>query len=248
VNETTRVAIAAYKVGDKDKARTLFEQAIQQNEQDTQAWLGLASLARTPAKRLNATMQVLRLDNSNAPAMKRLARMISRNEVVVQLKGEIASTTTAQKQDQIIFQVHPSMILMAMRVSSLFGISVLLAILGFASGGGFFSGVLLFFAFGLFAITLFLTPVAYLIYNAIEYTLTPKHLVVSSGIFNRSRKTIPIQRIQDVVFEESLLERIFGLGHVTVKSAGEFSSIKLRELAGSREHAEQILQLIDRSS
>ena len=72
-------------------------------------------------------------------------------------------------------------------------------------------------------------------------------MIVSSGILNRSRKTIPVQRIQDVVFEESLWERMFGLGHVTVKSAGEFSSIKLRELTHSRERTEQILQLIDRS-
>ena len=247
MNNITQEGIDAYKAGDKDKARSLFEQAIQQNEQDTQAWLGLASLARTPAKRLEATMRVLQLDNGNAPAMKRLARMISRDEVVVQLNGETAPTPTMEKQDQIIFQVHPSMILMAMRVIAIFGVLILLIILAFASGGGLLSGLFLFFAVGLFIIIIPVAVFAFFTYRAIEYTLTTKHLIVSSGIFNRSHKTIPVQRIQDVVFRESLLERMFGLGHVTVKSAGEFSSIKLRELSDSHERAEQILQLIDRT-
>jgi len=247
MNNTTQEGIDAYKAGDKGKARSLFEQAIQQNEQDTQAWLGLAAIAHTPAKRLEATMRVLQLDDGNASAMKRLARMISRGEVVVQLKEETAPITTMAEEDQIIFQVHPSMILMAMRVIAIFGVLILLIILAFASGGGLLGGLFLFFAVGLFIIIIPVIFFAFFTYRAIEYTLTAKHLVVSSGIFNRSRKTIPIQRIQDVVFEESLLERMFGLGHVTVKSAGEFSSIKLRELADSHERAEQILQLIDRS-
>ena len=123
----------------------------------------------------------------------------------------------------------------------------LLIILAFASGGGLLGGLILFFAVVLFIIFIPAAFFAFFTYRAIEYTLTTKHLIVSSGIFNRSRKTIPVQRIQDVVFRESLWERMFGLGHVTVKSAGEFSSIKLRELTHSHERAEQILQLIDRS-
>ncbi len=246
MNNTTQEGIDAYKAGDKDKARALFEQAIQQNEQDMQAWLGLAAIARTPAKRLEATMHVLQLDAGNASAMKRLARMISRDEVVVQLKGEPVPDTTMAEEDQIIFQVHPSMSLMVMRVIIVFGVVILLALLSLTSDG-FLSGFILFCSTGLFIMALFIAIFAFFTYRAIEYTLTEKHLIVSSGIFNRSRKTIPVQRIQDVVFRESLWERMFGLGHVTVKSAGEFSSIKLRELTHSHERAEQILQLIDRS-
>jgi len=54
-----------------------------------------------------------------------------------------------------------------------------------------------------------------------RHTLTSRHLVVKRGISSRSRKTIPIDRIQDVAVSQSSIERPFGIGDGVVESAGE---------------------------
>ena len=43
MDNSTQQGLAALKAGNKSLARTLFRKAIQQNHDDTQAWLGLSA-------------------------------------------------------------------------------------------------------------------------------------------------------------------------------------------------------------
>jgi membrane protein YdbS with pleckstrin-like domain len=78
-----------------------------------------------------------------------------------------------------------------------------------------------------------------------RYSLTSEHLIVERGILSRSRKTIPIQRIQDVATRQSVIERPFGIGDVVVETAGERGSITRDDLPRCNDYTNRILQAVE---
>jgi putative membrane protein len=51
------------------------------------------------------------------------------------------------------------------------------------------------------------------------YEVTPRELRVQSGVISRRERTIPLDRIQSVDINESLLQRLFGVVRVRIESA-----------------------------
>ncbi|MBU1627793.1 PH domain-containing protein [bacterium] len=78
------------------------------------------------------------------------------------------------------------------------------------------------------------------------YTLTTKKIIIESGIVGRSHKTIPVQKIQDVGYKQTILERFFGIGDVIVESAGEQGAIHLLDLPSCQQRTQQILRLVEK--
>jgi len=76
------------------------------------------------------------------------------------------------------------------------------------------------------------------------YTLTSSQLIVQKGILNKQKKTIPVQKIQDVSYRQPILDRIFGLGDVVVESAGEKGDVYLFSLHNCVEMSEKILEIV----
>ncbi|MCE7974057.1 MAG: dephospho-CoA kinase [Leptolyngbya sp. PLA1] len=56
-----------------------------------------------------------------------------------------------------------------------------------------------------------------------SYALTTRRLIAASGVFRRLRVDIPLHRVQQVVVDRTLGERMLGLGTVLVTSAGSQS-------------------------
>ena len=79
-----------------------------------------------------------------------------------------------------------------------------------------------------------------------NYTLTPSRIIIEFGFLGRSHKTIPIQNIQDVSYEQNIFERFIGVGDVVVESAGEKGSIHLLDLPDCIERSQQILRLVEK--
>ncbi|MDK2766543.1 MAG: PH domain-containing protein [Sphingomonas sp.] len=52
------------------------------------------------------------------------------------------------------------------------------------------------------------------------YEVTDSELVIERGLLNRTRRSIPLERIQDVGIEQGPLSRIFGLAEVRVETGG----------------------------
>lgn len=52
------------------------------------------------------------------------------------------------------------------------------------------------------------------------YEITEHELVIERGVLHRSRRSIPLERIQDVSIERKPLERLFGLAEVRVETGG----------------------------
>lgn len=57
-------------------------------------------------------------------------------------------------------------------------------------------------------------------YLTYRYGIGANHLVVRSGLFNRSLREIPFVRIQNVAVHQTVLHRVFGVAEVRLESAG----------------------------
>ncbi len=79
-----------------------------------------------------------------------------------------------------------------------------------------------------------------------KYNLTSSGIIIESGFLGRTRKTIPIQNIQDVSYEQNIFERFIGVGDVVVESAGEKGSIHLIDIPDCIDRSQQILKMINR--
>jgi putative membrane protein len=80
-------------------------------------------------------------------------------------------------------------------------------------------------------------------YVTLEYTLTADELRVREGLLERQERRIPLDRIQDLGFESSLLRRALGLCVVLVETAsGRGVAARLDALArGDAEHLREVL-------
>ena len=53
------------------------------------------------------------------------------------------------------------------------------------------------------------------------FVLTSDRLITRNGIIAKHSKEIPLERINDVAFSQTVIERIFGAGDLMIESAGE---------------------------
>jgi uncharacterized membrane protein YdbT with pleckstrin-like domain len=70
------------------------------------------------------------------------------------------------------------------------------------------------------AIALLWLIVVWIRWQSIVYTLTDQRIKLESGVFSRSEKIIPIDRIQDCTTRQPVLGRVLGYGRVEVDAAG----------------------------
>ncbi len=63
-----------------------------------------------------------------------------------------------------------------------------------------------------------------------SYTLTSERLATRTGILRRSGRDIPLNRINDVAFDQGILDRIFGCGTLRVSAASEEGTVVLKDI------------------
>jgi uncharacterized membrane protein YdbT with pleckstrin-like domain len=79
-------------------------------------------------------------------------------------------------------------------------------------------------------VVVWLTVLPYLRWLTTRYILTTDRLVIRNGILARHGRDVPLNRINDVSFSETVLERIFRSGTLVVESAGERGQISLTDV------------------
>ncbi len=98
-----------------------------------------------------------------------------------------------------------------------------------------------------FGIGLFVLQLGYAVarYLTLEYTLTTTELRVREGLLERQERRIPLDRIQDLGFESTILRRALGLAVVLVETAsGRGVEARLDALSrASAEHLREVLLL-----
>ena len=90
------------------------------------------------------------------------------------------------------------------------------------------------------AIALLWLIVVWIRWQATAYTLTDQRIKIETGVFGRSSKIIPIDRIQDCTTKQTLFGRILGYGRVEVDAAGTQGAEVLSHLPHPGEFRDQV--------
>ncbi|MCB9887909.1 MAG: PH domain-containing protein [Planctomycetes bacterium] len=80
-------------------------------------------------------------------------------------------------------------------------------------------------------------------YLTLEYTLTGEELRIREGILERQERRIPLDRIQDLGFESTILRRVLGLTVVLVETASG-RGVEARLDALSRQDADHLREVL----
>jgi putative membrane protein len=80
-------------------------------------------------------------------------------------------------------------------------------------------------------------PAIVLRYLRFSYRLTPKQLVIQKGVFSRTNRSIPIERVQNVQIDRPLLSRFIGTARVKIETAGSSGTEASLEYVTTREAA-----------
>jgi uncharacterized membrane protein YdbT with pleckstrin-like domain len=103
------------------------------------------------------------------------------------------------------------------------------------------------FAVALLGIVVFvwLVVAPYVRWYTTHFVLTTRRVIMREGLVARKGRDIPIFRINDVTFEHSMVERLFGCGSLVVESAGERGQVTLTDIPHVEDVQRQIYTLMD---
>jgi len=91
------------------------------------------------------------------------------------------------------------------------------------------------------ALLLFFPLRAQLRRHLTKATLAGDKLRYQSGVFSKTTRTIPVSKIQDVRADQTLGQRLLGVGDVTVETAGEAGALVIRNIDDPQGVVETIL-------
>jgi uncharacterized membrane protein YdbT with pleckstrin-like domain len=78
-----------------------------------------------------------------------------------------------------------------------------------------------------------------------RYVVTNRRVLMRSGVLSRQGRDIPLTRVNDVSFQRTLIERMFGSGTLTIESAGERGQIALKDVPEVEAVQRDIYRLVE---
>ncbi len=84
--------------------------------------------------------------------------------------------------------------------------------------------------------------------QTVKLTLAGDKLRFETGLASKSMRIIQLPKVQDVRVLQSFSQRIFGVGDISIETAGESSRLVVENLDRPRELAEQITDASAHSS
>ena len=79
-----------------------------------------------------------------------------------------------------------------------------------------------------------------------KMTILDDRLRYQTGLLSRTTRTILVSRVQDVTVHQRIGQRIFGLGDLSIETAGEASRLTIFQIDRPQEIADHINQLSER--
>ena len=122
--------------------------------------------------------------------------------------------------ENLILKLHQHWIFVAKSLLIPIALLLLVVVADIVLGSTSASNIRLPLTLAIVAIALLWLIVVWIRWRSIVYTLTDQRIKLESGVFSRSEKIIPIDRIQDCTTRQSLMGRILGYGRVEVDAAG----------------------------
>ncbi len=96
------------------------------------------------------------------------------------------------------------------------------------------------------ALALLWLIVVWIRWRSITYTLTDQRIKIQAGVFGRSEKIIPIDRVQDCTTRQTLFGRMLGYGRVEIDAAGAQGAEVLEHLPSPGEFRDQVFLLSEK--
>jgi uncharacterized membrane protein YdbT with pleckstrin-like domain len=81
-----------------------------------------------------------------------------------------------------------------------------------------------------------------------HYVFTTHRVLIRQGVLRHIGRDVPLQRINDVGFEQSLFDRIVSAGTLTIESAGERGQQVLRNIPDSERQQQLLNRLIEQDA
>jgi uncharacterized membrane protein YdbT with pleckstrin-like domain len=91
---------------------------------------------------------------------------------------------------------------------------------------------------------IWLVLIPFLRWRTTTYTITNRRLITRSGILNKVGKDLPLNRINEVSYERSLIDRMLGCGSLLVQTAAEDGTIVLHDVPDVEQVNLEITQLL----
>ena len=104
-------------------------------------------------------------------------------------------------------------------------------------------------AVGVIGVLVLLVTVAgrVLRWSTTHFVLTTERLIFRSGVVAKFGREIPLERINDVTFSQSVFERLIGIGDLVIESAGEHGQSTFSDIRDPEAVQLQIYRQMDAS-
>src|SRR5579864_809303 len=96
------------------------------------------------------------------------------------------------------------------------------------------------------ALALLWLIVVWIRWRSVSYSLTDQRIKIETGVFGRSEKIIPIDRVQDCTTRQSLVGRMLGYGRVEVDAAGAQGAEVLEHLPNPGVFRDQVFVMSEK--
>jgi uncharacterized membrane protein YdbT with pleckstrin-like domain len=157
--------------------------------------------------------------------------------------GLPAEQLGAQERVVLDMHEHPKHLLMAALVclAALAGLVLVIAIapedgfLAWLDTLGWAAFILVVVVFGVF-------PFAE--WRARTYTITNERIATRRGVFRRSGRDIPLDRVNDVAFEQGIVDRMTKAGTLKISSASEQGMVVFRDIPEIHDVTKTLNQLV----
>lgn len=88
----------------------------------------------------------------------------------------------------------------------------------------------------------------FLRWRTTTYEVTTRRLRLRQGVFTRSGRDFPLNRISDVSFEQGLLDRLLGAGRLIVETPGEQGRLVLTEIPEIQRVQSVVFELVEKET
>jgi uncharacterized membrane protein YdbT with pleckstrin-like domain len=88
--------------------------------------------------------------------------------------------------------------------------------------------------------------VTWIRWSATAFTVTDQRVILDSGVFSRSSRVIPIDRVQDVSTHRSVPGRLLGYGTVEIDAAGAQGAERLDHVPAPESFRDQVFMESER--
>jgi len=119
--------------------------------------------------------------------------------------------------EDIVLDLRPHWATLFWPVAAVVG-AVVVAIAGNVAAS---NGAVLIGTVGLCVIAIIWLLIRYMKWTTTNFVVTTDRLIYRSGVLSKHGREIPLERVNDISFHQSIFERMIGAGDLVIESAGE---------------------------